>query len=103
MYKTTGVLTIVKDAKIVSGEDATKELKIREFSIDEVGGSFPNPLALQLMNEKCSQLDSLSVGDEVEVSFFIKGTKIMPTVENKYTEPKVFNNLNVYSVKKTNL
>ena len=45
----------------------------RDIRLDCSDGKYPNPLVFQLKKEKCELAESLSVGDLVEVSFFLNG------------------------------
>jgi len=71
---------IVKGQTIVVSEKFSK----REFVI-ETTDQFPQPIIIQLEQDKCSLLDSINVGDELNVSVNIKGRKWdSPQGETKY-------------------
>lgn len=66
-----GLLHIVNDEKKVS-----EKYKTREFILNtDFDSPYPQFISLQLANDKCSQVDNLSIGDMVKVQINIKGRK----------------------------
>jgi hypothetical protein len=50
----------------------SKGFRKREFVV-EYGDKYPQKICLQLVQEKCEIIDAFGIGDEVTVSFNIKG------------------------------
>lgn len=73
-YELTGKL-IEKGATV----QRTETFKVREFAVektDEIGGRIvTNYVKFQSVQDKTILIDNLNIGDEVKVSFNIKGTK----------------------------
>src|SRR6187549_1262508 len=89
----TGKLHLKFDTKQVS-ERFTK----REFVLEITDSKYPQMVLFQLTGERCSQLDSLEVGDDVRVEFSLRGREWKsPTGEVKY-----FNSLDVWQVEAAN-
>jgi hypothetical protein len=95
MYTLTGSLKSKKEAETIS-ERFTK----REFVVEETTGHYPNPIPLQLTNDRCRQLDNLNVGDEVDVKFFLRGNEAKADPEKNLQEDKTFVNLEAFTVSK---
>jgi len=89
----TGKLHLIFDTKQVS-ERFTK----REFVVELTDSKYPQMVLFQLTGDRCSQLDSLQVGDEVRVEFSLRGREWKsPSGEVKY-----FNSLDVWQIEAAN-
>ncbi len=83
-YDLTGKVKIVMDAKTISDK-----FTVREFVVTVEDGNYPQDIALQFVNDKVSLLDPLQVGQEVTVSFDIRGREY---------NGRYFNNLNAWKL-----
>lgn len=83
-YDLTGKVKIVMDAKTISDK-----FTVREFVVTVEEGNYPQDIALQFVNDKVSLLDPLQVGQEVTVSFDIRGREY---------NGRYFNNLNAWKL-----
>ncbi len=89
MFKLTGTIKVIGETTQV-----TEKFSKREFVIVEQS-KFPQDISFQLMQDKCSLLDGLHVGGQVEVFFNINGREWI----NKTTgEVKYFNTLNAWKI-----
>ena len=79
-FKMTGTLEVIKDAEKVS-DKFTK----REFVLNDMEEKYPQSIPFQLTQDKCDYLDKFQEGQEVEVSFNMRGRKwTSPQGEDKY-------------------
>jgi ribosomal 30S subunit maturation factor RimM len=90
MYTLKGELKVISDSTQVS-----EKFKKREFVVVDNSGQYPQTIQFQATQERCELLDSLKVGQNVEVSFFLRG--------REWTNPKdgvvrVFNSLEAYKI-----
>ena len=83
-YDLTGKVKLVQDAKTISDK-----FTVREFVVTVDDGKYPQDIALQFVNDKVSLLDNLQVGEEVTVSFDIRGREY---------NGRYFNNLNAWKL-----
>lgn len=68
----------------------------REFVITDASSMYPQDILFQLTQDKCSLIDAVTVGDQVEVSFNLRGREwTSPQGEVKY-----FNTLEAWRVEK---
>lgn len=70
----------------------------REFiGIDNASPEYPTPIKFEVVKDKCSELDSFSIGQEVNVEFNIRG--------NRWVNPKgeevIFNSFSVWKILST--
>ena len=68
----------------------------REFVVVDYTNVYPQDIMFQLTQDKCNLIDSLVVGDEVEVSFNLNGREWV----NPKGESKFFNTLDVWKISK---
>ncbi len=68
MFELNGIVKLKKDEQKVS--DAFKK---REFVVTDNSSNYPQHILFQLTQERCKLLDDINEGDQVKVSFFIKG------------------------------
>jgi len=76
----------------------TEKFKKREFVIatkEETGSgkTFVEEIKMQLIGDRCSSIDSIPVGSDIEVSFNIKGKRFEKDGKVSY-----FNNLDAWKV-----
>lgn len=67
MYELKGTLKKKNDSQYIS-ENFNK----REFIVS-VDGKIKQEIKLEFRNDNCDKLDSISIGEEVTVGFFING------------------------------
>lgn len=68
----------------------------REFVVTDDTNMYPQDIMFQLTQDKCNLIDSLVVGDEVEVSFNLNGREWV----NPKGESKFFNTLDAWKIVK---
>lgn len=91
MFKLTGTVKVVNDTVQVSDKFSK-----REFVVTDSSSMYPQDILFQLTQDKCSLLDAVSVNDNVEVSFNIRGREwVSPQGEVRY-----FNSLDAWRVEK---
>lgn len=66
----------------------------RVFVIEDSTGMYPQLIELQLTKDKCILLDGLNVGDEVNVSYNLRGKEWL----NPQGETKYFNTLEALQI-----
>lgn len=64
----------------------------RAFVVEEVGKEYPSSIAVDMRKEKCMELNSYKVGDEVELS--------LNSTAREYNG-KYFNSISAWKIKKT--
>jgi len=67
-YKAEG-----KIEKIFDSETKGASFQVRQFVIEVSDGQYPQMVAFQLVQDKCSLIDDYSEGDNVEVDFDLRG------------------------------
>ena len=88
--KVTGKIVEVKDTHQVS-DTFKKRVFILEYADNP---QYPEYITFELIQDRCELIDGFQVGQEVEVSFNLKGRKwITPEGETKY-----FNSLQAWRV-----
>ena len=91
MYKLTGTIKVIKDTVQVSEKFAK-----REFVINDASSMYPQDISFQSVQDKCSMLDGYTEGENVEVSFNLRGREwTSPQGEVKY-----FNTLDAWRIEK---
>ena len=74
----------------------SEKFKKRDFVIQDDNDKFPQFISLQLTQDNCDVLDKFNLGDNLNVSFNIKGRAwTSPSNETKY-----FNTLEAWKVNK---
>jgi hypothetical protein len=68
MFELNGIVKLKRDEQKVSDS-----FKKREFVVTDNSSNYPQHILFQLTQERCRLLDDINVGDNVKVSFFIKG------------------------------
>ena len=83
--------------KVVGSTVAISEkFSKREFVVVDDTNMYPQDIQFQLTQDKCNLIDSLAIGDEVEVSFNLNGREWV----NPKGESKFFNTLDVWKINK---
>ena len=83
--------------KVVGSTVAISEkFSKREFVVVDDTNMYPQDIQFQLTQDKCNLIDSLTIGDEVEVSFNLNGREWV----NPKGESKFFNTLDVWKISK---
>ncbi|MEO6775092.1 MAG: DUF3127 domain-containing protein [Kofleriaceae bacterium] len=88
-FDVVGKLHVVYETKQVS-ERFTK----REFVVEVADGKYPQFVSFQLTGDRCNQLDEHHVGDQVRVTFNLRGREW----RNPQGEVKYFNSLDVWKL-----
>lgn len=77
--KVTGNIKVINETVQVTDKFSKREIVITDNSM------YPQDLLFQFTQDKCSVLDSYSVGQDVEISFNLRGREwTSPTGEVKY-------------------
>lgn len=91
MFKLQGTVKLVNSTVQVS-----EKFSKREFVVTESTGMYPQDILFQATQDKCSLLDAVQQGDNVEVSFNLRGREwTSPQGEVKY-----FNTLDAWRIEK---
>lgn len=72
-------------------ENKTQTFQAREFVIEVSSGNYPQMVKFQLVQDRCSLIDSYDEGDEIKVHFDLRGRE---------WNGKYFTNLNAWRVEK---
>jgi hypothetical protein len=89
MFKLTGVIKVIKDEVQVS-----EKFKKREFVVTDSSGMYPQDILFELAKDKCDIINAFMEGQEVEVSFNLRGREwVSPTGEVRY-----FNTLDAWRI-----
>ena len=92
MFELTGQLKLKKDEQKVSDS-----FKKREFVVTDTSSQYPQHIQFQLTQDRCRLLDTVNPGEEVKVSFFIRGREW----QGKDGVIKYFTSLDAYRLEKT--
>jgi hypothetical protein len=90
-YVTKGKVKVVGTTLQIS-----EKFSKREFVVTDDTNMYPQDIMFQLTQDKCNLIDSLVIGDEVEVSFNLNGREWV----NPKGESKFFNTLDVWKINK---
>lgn len=91
MFTINGKLKKLEETKQV-----TDTFKKREFVIADDSGPYPQYISFQLVQDNCGLIDGMKEGDELKVSFDIRGREwTAPDGQMKY-----FNSLNAWRLEK---
>jgi len=91
MFKLTGTVKVVNSAVQVS-----EKFSKREFVVTDTTSMYPQDILFQATQDKCSLLDAVQPGEQVEVSFNLRGREwTSPQGEVKY-----FNTLEAWRIEK---
>lgn len=89
MYTLKGEVKVINDTKQVSDK-----FKLREFVVIDNSGQYPQTIQFQASQDKTELLDSIQVGQQVEVFFNLRGREWT----NPQNEVKVFNTLDAWKI-----
>jgi hypothetical protein len=79
-FKLQGAIKMIGDTVQVS-----EKFSKRDVVITDVSSMYPQDIQFQFVQDKCDALNGLSVGQEIEISFNLKGREwTSPTGEVKY-------------------
>ena len=91
MFKLTGTVKVVNPTVQVS-----EKFSKREFVVTDTTSMYPQDILFQATQDKCSLLDTVQPGEQVEVSFNLRGREwTSPQGEIKY-----FNTLEAWRIEK---
>lgn len=91
MFKLTGTVKVVNSTVQVS-----EKFSKREFVVTDTSSMYPQDIMFQATQDKCSLLDAVQPGEQVEVSFNLRGREwTSPQGEVKY-----FNTLEAWRIEK---
>ena len=90
MYTLKGELKVINDVQQISDS-----FKKREFVVLDASGQYPQTILFQTVQDRVDLLDNFNVGDNVEVTFFLRG--------REWTNPKdgvvrYFNSLDAWKI-----
>lgn len=88
MYTLKGEVKVISETRQVS-----EKFKLREFVIT-TEGDYPQVIQFQASQDKVDLLDNFNPGDQVEVSFNLRGREWT----NPQGEVKVFNTLDAWKI-----
>ena len=89
-FKMKGVIKVIKPTQQVSDKFSKREFVVTDSTDDK----YPQDIMFELTQDKTALLDSVMEGQEVEISFNLRGREWKsPTGEVKY-----FNTLNAFKV-----
>jgi hypothetical protein len=91
MFKITGTIKVLNPTVQVS-----EKFSKREFVLTENTSQYPQDILFQAVQDRCALLDGLNVGEQIEVSFNLRGREwTSPQGEVKY-----FNSLDAWRIDK---
>jgi hypothetical protein len=91
MFKITGTIKVLNPTVQVS-----EKFSKREFVLTENLSQYPQDVLFQAVQDRCALLDGINVGEQVEVSFNLRGREwTSPQGEVKY-----FNSLDAWRIEK---
>lgn len=91
MFKLSGTLKVVNDTVQV-----TEKFSKREFVVTDTSSMYPQDILFQATQDKCGMLDGMHPGENVEVSFNVRGREWT----NPQGEIKYFNSLDAWRIEK---
>lgn len=91
-FDVVGKLHVSYETKQVSAKFSK-----REFVVEVADGKYPQMVLFQLTGDRCTVLDDFRVGDQIRVTFNVRGREWKsPQGETKY-----FNSLDVWKLERT--
>jgi hypothetical protein len=87
MYKVKGKLIHKGDAKQVS-----EKFRVMDFVIETPDEKYPQKVQFQAANDRIQDVNMLAIGEEVELSFDLRGREY---------NGKYYNTLNAYKIEST--
>lgn len=83
-FKLKGKLKVKGELKQVSDK-----FRVMDFVIETPDEKFPQSIQFQVMNDRIQEMDKYSIGEELEVTFDIRGREY---------NGKYYNSLNAYKI-----
>ena len=68
-YEMTGTVKLIKDTQT----SASGTFTWREFVVTSEDDRYPQDILFRVTKDRCSQLDTISVGERIKISFDIRG------------------------------
>ena len=90
MYTLKGEIKVIGDVQQISDS-----FKKREFVVLDASGQYPQTIMFQAVQDRVQLLDNFNVGDNVEVTFFLRGRE---WTNPKDGQVKYFNSLDAWKV-----
>lgn len=84
MYKLKGKLIHKGDAKQVS-----EKFRVMDFVIETPDEKYPQKVQFQILNDRIQEMDKFTLGEELEITFDIRGREY---------NGKYYNSLNAYKI-----
>ena len=88
-FKFSGVVKVINPTQQVSASFAK-----RDFVLSDGDEKYPQEIMFQAIQDKCSLLDNVKIGDSVTVSFNLKGRGWT----NPQSETKYFNTIEAWRI-----
>jgi single-strand DNA-binding protein len=89
-FQITGILKVKGAEQVVSDK-----FKKREFVLTDNQSQYPQHVSFQLAQDKCSLIDGFDVGQEIKVSFNLRGREWN---DPKSGQVKYFNSLDAWRI-----
>lgn len=89
MYELKGTLKVIKPTEVVS-----EKFRKREFVVTENSSQYPQLISFQCAQDKCDLLNNFSEGQDVKVSFNLRGREWA----GKDNVVKYFNSLDAWKI-----
>lgn len=83
-HKLKGKLILKSEPRQISDK-----FRVMDFVIETLDEKYPQKIQLQILNDRIAEMDKYSLGEELEVSFDIRGREY---------NGKYYNTLNAYKV-----
>ena len=83
-YKAKGKLILKSEPKQI-----TDKFRVMDFVIQTPDEKYPQSIQFQVMNDRIQEMDKFTIGEEVEVSFDVRGREY---------NGKYYNTMNAYKV-----
>jgi hypothetical protein len=74
-FKLNGTVIVKNETQVISDKFKKREFVIEKKETSPNGYEFVDTIKFQLLQDKCNVLDAIAIGDEVTVSFNVKGNK----------------------------
>lgn len=91
--KLKGEIKLIKETQVISDKFRKRELHLNT----DLNTEYPQTILLQSTQDRCDLMNGLKLGQEVEVSFNLKGRE---WTDPKTGEVKIFNTLDVWKIEK---
>jgi hypothetical protein len=82
--KLTGKLIVKSEPRQLS-----EKFRVMDFVIETQDEKYPQSVQFQIMNDRISELDQYGIGEELEISFDVRGREY---------NGKYYNSLNAYKI-----